>query len=120
MKLKDCTGKRYMLRRTMAPWKFQETIDEAMDFARAYGVDEIIWKIDTEEFSHGLPTLELIRGYVPWLIKSREQLAAVGVSMSINPWVTQGMRDAGWDNRQVHPDMEWLTDISGLAAKSQG
>jgi hypothetical protein len=120
MKLKDCTAKRYMLRRTMAPWKFQETIDEAVDFARTYGVDEIIWKIDTEEFSHGLPTLELIRGYVPWLIKSREQLAAAGVSMSINPWVTQGMRDAGWDNRQIHPDMEWLTDISGLAAKSQG
>ena len=47
--------KRYMLRRTLFPWKFAETIDEAVRFAAEFGVDEIIWKIDTEEFSHGLP-----------------------------------------------------------------
>lgn len=111
---------RYMLRRTLFPWKFQETIDEAVDYCRTYGVDEIIWKIDTEELSHGLPKLELIQTYIPWLIKSREQLAAAGVSMSINPWVTHGMRDAGWDNRSDFPDMDWITDINGTQTRSQG
>ena len=110
--------KRFMLRRTLFPWKFEETIEEAVRFAAEFGVDEVVWKIDTEEFSHGLPTLERIRTYLPWLERSREALARVGASMSINPWVTQGMRDAGLDNRAEHPDFEWMTDISGAQAKS--
>lgn len=112
--------RRYMLRRTIFPWKFQQSIDEAVDYARTYGIDEIIWKIDTEEFSHGIPSLELIGSYIPWLEKSRHELERIGVSMAINPWVTQGMRDAGWDCRAAFPDFGWLTDISGIAAKSQG
>src|ERR1035437_1945829 len=110
---------RYQLRRTFFPWKFREVIDEVLDFSKRYGVEEVIWKIDTEEISHGLPTLERIAGYLPALKESGQRLGAAGIAMSINPWVTQGMRDAGWDLRGTFPDFEWLTDITGIQAKSQ-
>src|ERR1035437_6896194 len=113
-------SRRYMLRRTLSPWKFDACIAEAVDFCRRYGIDEVIWKIDTEEFSHGLPTHDLIRKYLAPLSASREALGRVGTKMSINPWVTMGMRDAGWDLRKIFPDMGWLTDITGVSAKSQG
>jgi len=108
-----------MLRRTLFPWKFEETIDEAVRYCRRYGIDEVIWKIDAEEFSHGLPTLERIDQYLPWLNRAREQLSAVNVSMSINPWVTKGMRDAGWDLHGVFPDFEWQTDVHGKQSRAQ-
>lgn len=115
----DSTRRRYMLRRTLFPWKAGETIDETAGFAARFGIDEIVWKIDTEEFSHGLPTLERIATYLPWLEESRKKLAAAGIAMSINPWVTVGMRDAGWDLRRTFPDFDWLTDIDGTQTKSQ-
>jgi len=96
----------------------EETVLEVVRYCTDFDVDEIIWKIDTEEFSHGLPELDRIRAYLPWLNQSRDMLFALGVGMSINPWVTQGMRDAGLDNRPVHPDFEWMTDISGVQAKA--
>ena len=110
---------RYLLRRTLFPWKFAETINETIDYALAYEIDEVIWKIDTEELSHGLPTLDLIETYIDPLQESKKLLAEHGICMSINPWVTQGMRDAGWDLRTTFPDFNWLTDVSGIQAKSQ-
>ena len=117
--LRAASGKRYMLRRTLFPWKFRQTLDETARFADEFGIDEVVWKIDTEEFSHGLPTIALAETYVPWLERSRDQLARRGISMSVNPWATQGMRDAGWDLRAVFPDFEWMTDATGVQAKSQ-
>ncbi len=111
---------RYMLRKVPIPWKFQESLDEIAEFCAENAVEEVIYFIEPEEGSHGLPNLDLIRSYVPWLIKGREQLAKLGITMSINPYVTQGMRDAGWDLRAVFPDFEWITDITGIQAKSQG
>ncbi|MBA2481446.1 MAG: hypothetical protein H0V44_12350 [Planctomycetes bacterium] len=110
---------RYMIRRSLFPWKFEETIDETARFAAEHGIQEVIWKIDCEEFSHGLPTLDQVRTYLPWLEKSRSRLAESGTTMSINPWATQGMRDAGWDLRRVFPGFEWMVDITGVTAKSQ-
>ncbi len=109
---------RFMLRRTLFPWKMEETVLEVVRYCTDFDVDEIIWKIDTEEFSHGLPELDRIRAYLPWLNQSRDMLFALGVGMSINPWVTQGMRDAGLNNRAVHPDFEWMTDITGVQANA--
>ncbi len=114
----ETNGTRLMLRRTLIPWKFEETIREALDYARHNGINEIIWKIDTEEFSHGLPTPELIRTYLPWLSSSRELLAAEGIAMSINPWASLNHGDRGRDMTGVFPDMHWFTDSRGVACKS--
>lgn len=110
---------RYMLRRTLFPWKLEETIDEVVRYVKEFGVDEVIWKVDCEEFSHGLPSHDIIDRAVPHLKRSRGLLAEVGTMMSINPWVTMGHRDAGWDLRDKMRGFEGLTDISGIKAKSQ-
>src|SRR5690349_6581364 len=106
------------LRRTSAPSRVAEANEEAAGFCRTHGSGEISWKIDCEEISHGLPTVEMIWRYKPALAASGGRLAEAGIAMSINPWVTQGMRDAGWDLRATFPEFEWITDITGISAKS--
>jgi hypothetical protein len=56
----------YMLRRTLIPWKVEETIEEARQFCRESEIGEVIWKIDVEEFSHGLPEISRIE---PWFTR---------------------------------------------------
>ena len=42
----------YSLRRTLPPWRFGETLADLLELAPRFGIDEVIVKIDTEEFSH--------------------------------------------------------------------
>lgn len=104
----------YMLRRTFALWKPEETIEEVLDFCGEYGIDEVIWKIDVEEFSHGLTPLDTIRRYLPWLAKARDASASEGILFSINPWVTHNHADRGRDMRPVHPEMGFAVDWTGV------
>lgn len=104
---------RYALRRTLPPWCFQERLDELLDFCRTAHVDEVIIKVDTEEFSHGLPTVEWLSEYVPMLARARDALARISVVFSLNPWVTVGHLDRGRDLRDVFPDMEWMVGHRG-------
>jgi len=108
----------YMLRRTLPPWKAEETIDEAVRFCQESGIGEVIWKIDVEEFAHALPELSRIERYIPWLKEAKRRLAQAGVLTSINPWVTLNHEDRGLDLSQVFPDMEWMVDYAGVSAKS--
>lgn len=103
----------YMLRRTLPLWKAEETIAEALEFARVNAIDEIIWKTDTEAFSHGLPPLEMIGEYLPWLTRARELLAADQICSSINPWVTMNHADRGRSAHLYHPDMRMFTNAAG-------
>ena len=105
---------RYSLRRTMPPWQPKETIDELIEFAPRYRLDEVIFKIDVEEFSHGLPTVEMIAPCLPWLKEARERLGEIGVAMSINPWVTLVHCDRGRDCRKAHPDVDWMVGHDGV------
>ena len=109
---------KYALRRTMPPWKPKETIDELVELAPRYELDEVIFKIDSEEFSHGLYTVDLIKPFIPWLADARERLAQIGVAMSINPWVTLVHCERGRDCRAAHPDMDWMVDHDGTTAKA--
>ena len=57
----------YALRRTLPTWSFEENLRELIEFLPRYQVDEIIVKVDTEEFSHGQPPLDWVREYQPKL-----------------------------------------------------
>ncbi|MFH0962852.1 MAG: hypothetical protein V2A58_02445 [Planctomycetota bacterium] len=81
-------GAHYMLRRNLPLWKAQDTIAEAIAFAKKVGIAEIIWKVDAEDFNHGFTPLELLRKYAAWLEKARDAQAREGIIFSINPWVT--------------------------------
>ena len=102
----------YMLRRNLPLWKWRSTVEETIGFCLDTGVDEIIWKVDAEEFSHGFVSHELIREYLEGLRHAKECQAAPGIAFSINPWVTQNHQGRGrypdgapdgfrW---RVHPD----------------
>ena len=53
----------YSLRRTLPEWKFDATFHELADAVCEYKIDEVIIKLDTEEFSHGHPDLEWAKRY---------------------------------------------------------
>lgn len=108
----------YMLRKTLPPWKPHETIDELVELMPRYRVDEVIFKIDVEEFTHGLPTVDYIEQFIPWLKEARDKLAAVGVRTSINPWVTTVHCDRGRDCRAAHPDVQFVVGHDGTECRA--
>ena len=104
---------RYALRRTLPPWCFDERLEELLEFCRNARVDEVIVKVDTEEFSHGIPTVDWLQAYMPMLERARDAVAGMGVAFSINPWVTVGHLDRGRDLRSVFPDFDWMVGHRG-------
>ena len=108
----------YALRRTLPPWRFEENLAELVELCPQYDIDEIIVKVDTEEFSHGLPTVERIKDYQPKLFQIRNELAKIDVVFSINPWVTLGHRDFGRDCTGTFPDMTFMTGPDGTTCKA--
>ncbi|HOF89000.1 MAG TPA: hypothetical protein PLZ36_13000, partial [Armatimonadota bacterium] len=109
----------YALRRTLVSWKFDAALEELLRFCREATVDEVILKCDTEEFSHGIPTVEWLRGYQPLLMRARDALRGMGVEYSLNPWVTQGHIDRGRDIRDVFPGMRMQVGHDGAEARAQ-
>ena len=108
-----------MLRKTLPLWKAEETIEEILDFCRLNRVDEIIWKIDVEEFSHGLPPLEMIREYLPHLNKANKVLGRYGIKSSVNPWVTMCHADRGRNAAFYHPKMRMFVNAKGVSHTSR-
>ena len=80
----------YALRRTLPPWSFDQNLRELIQWLPKYGVDELIVKIDTEEFSHGQPALQWITQYHPKLIQLAREMEKLGIVYSLNPWITLG------------------------------
>ena len=62
----------YALRRTLVPWRFDQQANEILETLPEIGVDELIVKIDTEEFSHGQPNLQWIEKYCRKLASLRQ------------------------------------------------
>ena len=104
-----------MLRKTLPLWKARETIVEITAFARRNRVDEVIWKVDVEEFSHGLPPPAMIREYLPHLTKARRELGRHGIKSSVNPWVTLCHGDGIRDAAQYHPGMRMFVNGKGIS-----
>ncbi len=85
----------YSLRRTLPSWRFDELLAELLDKAICYKVDEVIIKVDTEELSHGHPSVEWLKAYQPKLLQAKEELAKRNIVYSLNPWITFGHADRG-------------------------
>jgi len=85
----------YALRRTLPTWSFEENLAELVECLPRYGVDEVIVKVDTEEFSHDQPPLAWVEAYQPRLHRVREAMEALGIVYSLNPWITLGHCDRG-------------------------
>ncbi len=103
----------YALRRTLPPWRFEENLKELIRLLPEYGVDEVIVKVDTEEFSHGQPPLQWLEDYQPNLFRLAEAMERIGVVYSVNPWITMGHADRGRDSRKTVPGIRMMVGHDG-------
>ena len=114
-----CPGRAwYALRRTLPPWSFEENLAELVAVLPRYQVDEVIVKVDTEEFNHGQPPLAWIRAYQPLLVRIRDALADIGICFSINPWITLGHADRGRDAIPQLPGLQTMVGHDGTVCTS--
>ena len=104
----------YALRRTLPLWSFEKNLKELVEQLPRYGVDEVIVKVDTEEFTHGQPPLRWVRAYQKHLFKIRDAMAEIGVVFSINPWITVGHCDRGRDDRRKLPGLQTVVGHDGV------
>lgn len=107
----------FALRRTLVPWRFNELLIELSDKVNSYAIDEVILKIDTEEFSHGHYPLEEAKKIIPELKRVKEYLNKKGVLLSINPWSTLGHADRANDATTVIPGIELMVGSDGTTSK---
>lgn len=108
----------YALRRTLPVWSVERNLQELIECLPAYGVDELIVKVDTEEFSHGHPTLEWAEAYLPHLQRIRSAMRDIGVTYSLNPWITVGHCDRGRDSRKQLPNLLTCVGHDGVQCTS--
>lgn len=97
----------------MPLWSFEDNLAELVGQLPRYGVDELIVKVDTEEFTHGQPPLPWIRAYQKNLFRIREAMQGIGVVFSINPWITVGHNDRGRDSRKALPGLRTMVGHDG-------
>lgn len=83
----------YALRRSLPVHRFDELLAELVEVAPRYRLDEVIVMIEAEELFPGHPTPATVRGHVERLHRVREALAPLGITYSLNPWVTRGHED---------------------------
>lgn len=93
----------YALRRTLPLWNFEENLQELIDKLPEYKVDELIVKVDTEEFFHGQIPLDWLRNYQSRLFHVKAEMEKLGIVYSLNPWITQGHADRGRIAQQQLP-----------------
>lgn len=103
----------YALRRTLPTWSFDDNLRELEEHLPRYGVDELIVKVDTEEFTHGQPPLRWVKRYQRNLFQIREVMERIGVVYSLNPWITMGHIDRGRDSRKDLPGLSTMVGHDG-------
>jgi hypothetical protein len=109
---------KYMLRRTLCPWKIEELVEETIAYCRKSSIDEIIWITESSGRYKELLPIEGIRDLMPGLRYAKEKTEEAGITYSINPLTTIGHGDYGNDVRAIHPDMDFMVDFTGKNAKS--
>lgn len=107
----------YMLRKTLVPWRMDETIQEVLNYCLANKILEVIWKIETEQFNRGFTTARMIRDeYLEPLQKAKALFDKAGVITSINPWMTLNHGDAYGLEVDI-PGMGWMVGHDGRTCR---
>jgi hypothetical protein len=107
----------YALRRTLPLWSFEQNLKELVRCLPRYGVDELIVKVDTEEFTHGQPPYAWVKRYQPRLFRIKKAMDRLGIRFSINPWITVGLCDRGRDSRKQVPGLRTTVGHDGSECK---
>lgn len=104
----------YALRRTIVPWRFKEMTEELLEKLPQMGVDELIAKVDVEEFFHGQPELQWVEKYCKRLKPFVKKLQNNGIVFSLNPWITVGHCDRGRDGSVNVPGLQTMVGHNGV------
>ncbi|MCL4553420.1 MAG: hypothetical protein M1305_07740, partial [Candidatus Marsarchaeota archaeon] len=89
----------YTLRRAIPSLCADRAVPELVEFCKSSYIDEVMVFVDSEEFTHALPTVEWLDNYLPILRRIKSEMQAIDVVFSINPWVTLVHCDRGRDIR---------------------
>lgn len=85
---------RYHLRLQLPPTlNFEERLENMLDFCQKAKVDEVMFFIGCEELSVGHITIEEAKPYVSVIQKAGAYLKELGITVSLNPWMTLGHYD---------------------------
>lgn len=103
----------YVLRRTLPVWSWKENLQELDNLIEAHRIDELLIKVDTEEFSHGQPELQWMQNYRTILEATKELCDRKNIRFSINPWITHGHTDRGRNGAEQLPGLQTIIDIEG-------
>lgn len=106
-------GAWYALRRTLPFWSFEKNLSELIEFCKNSCVDEVIIKVDTEEFTHAIPSLSWLEAYMPKLRQAKQTIEANGIVFSLNPWVTLVHCDRGRNLKETYPDVDLIVGHDG-------
>ena len=109
---------KYMIRRTLCPWKIDEFLKETIDYCLKSKVDEIIWITESSGRYEELLTIDGIKELIPYLQLAKKKTEAAGMVYSLNPLTTIGHGDYGRDLTVVHPTMEFMVDYLGKKSKA--
>lgn len=107
----------YALRRTLPEWRFDENLAELLEKVKLYKIDEVIVKVDTEEFSHGHLLVDWVKNYQQKLFRIKAELEKLGVIYSLNPWITVGHCDRGRDDSKRLPELITVVGHDGATCK---
>lgn len=103
----------YALRRTLPKWSVDRNLEELVEYCKQNYVDEIIVKVDSEDFTHGIPSIEWVDDYLPNLKRIKSRLNEIGVVFSLNPWVTLVHCDRGRQLHETYPDIDLMVGHDG-------
>ena len=109
---------KYMLRRTLCPWKTRELVNETVAYCRKSRVDEIMWITESSGMYKELLPINEIKKLIPGLKYARKKTEAAGMIYSINPLTTIGHGEFGNELKEIHPDMDFMVDFSGKKSRA--
>ena len=85
---------RYHLRLQLSPsLNFEERLQNMLDFCQKATIDEVMFFVGCEELATGHITVEEAKPYVDVIRRAGASLKKLGISVSLNPWMTIGHYD---------------------------
>ena len=86
----------YSLRYSLLPTlDFEERIEKLIDFCKTAEIDDVMFFISPKEVNVGHITIEEAKKYTDVIARAVERIKDLGVTVSLNPWVTLGHYDSG-------------------------
>lgn len=87
---------RYHLRLQLSPTlNFEERLENMLDFCKKAKIDDVIFFIGCEELATGHITIEEAKPYAEVINRASTYLKEMGITVSLNPWMTIGHYDGG-------------------------